>query len=215
MKRKKGSGRFFPSFNLLIYDPQFLIERRTTERQLLFHLPREILLNNYLFLSHRERQKKKESIRFIHRSPPLFAIVGSNPRSTTVWKFWSSAMKIGFRDQRDVDRLIWMAGSEIIVADSVEKLFLSIIEWWMHHRCYCFLKWAIFPIFLISLCQSPASLNFDALRPDGFDDDDDGELSVSDIAGYVELIGKRLREGVKGIRENFKLAGSWRYGGKF
>lgn len=85
----------------------------------------------------------------------------------------------------------------------------------MHHRCYCFLKWAIFPIFLISLCQSPASLNFDALRPDGFnDDDDDGELSVSDIAGY-ELIGKRLREGVKGIRENFKLAGSWRYGGKF
>lgn len=40
----------------------------------------------------------------------------------------------------------------------------------------------------------------------GWIDDDDGELSVSDIAGYVELIGKPLRgRGVEGIREKFKL----------
>lgn len=37
-------------------------------------------------------------------------------------------------------------------------------------------------------------------------DDDDEELSVSDIAGYVELIGKPLRgRSVEGIREKFKL----------
>lgn len=97
--------------------------------------------------------------------------------------------------------------SEIIVADCIEKLLLSIIGCtMMDHRCCCFfLRVAIFPIFLISSRQSPASLNFDALAG-WIDDDDDGELSVSDIAGYVELIGKPLRgRGVEGIREKFKL----------
>lgn len=66
---------------------------------------------------------------------------------------------------------------------------------------------AIFPIFLI-----PRLFEFrcSAAGWMRWIDDDDGELSVSDIAGYVELIGKRLR-GVKGIREKFKLAGLWRY----
>lgn len=68
---------------------------------------------------------------------------------------------------------------------------------------------AIFPIFLI-----PRLFEFRCSAAGWMrwidDDDDDGELSVSDIAGYVELIGKRLR-GVKGIREKFKLAGLWRY----
>lgn len=56
------------------------------------------------------------------------------------------------------------------------------------------------------LAPIPRLFEFRRSAAGWIDDDDDGELSVSDIAGYVELIGKPLRgRGVEGIREKFKL----------
>lgn len=56
------------------------------------------------------------------------------------------------------------------------------------------------------LAPIPRLFEFRRSAAGWIDDDDDGELSVSDIAGYVELIGKPLRgRSVEGIREKFKL----------
>lgn len=48
------------------------------------------------------------------------------------------------------------------------------------------------------LAPIPRLFEFRRSAAEWIDDDDDGELSVSDIAGYVELIGKPLRRVLKG-----------------
>lgn len=53
-----------------------------------------------------------------------------------------------------------------------------------------------FPIF--QLAPIPRLFEFRRSAAGWIGDDDDGELSVSDIAGYVELIGKPLRRVLKG-----------------
>lgn len=90
--------------------------------------------------------------------------------------------------------------SEIIVADSIEKLLLSIIGCtMMDHRCCCFFfTGGDFSDISDQLAPIPHLFEFRRSAAEWIDDDDDGELSVSDIAGYVELIGKPLWRVLKG-----------------